>query len=125
MVDLEDYKSELASNLSDAWTIARANIQEAQTHQKRQYDKHSKESTLSVGDRVMVYMPQSVSGQAWKLARPFYGPYRVISLTQTTAEVRLIDKPDSDSIFVALNRARLCYPELPNLSWSGQKSEIS
>ena len=121
MVDLDDYKSELTSNLTDAWEIARANIQEAQAHQKHQYDKHSKESKLSIGDRVMVYMPQSVSGKAWKLARPFYGPYRVLSLTPTNAEVKLIDKPDSESIFVALNRVRLCYPELPSKSWSGQK----
>lgn len=55
MVDLEDYKSELTSNLSDAWAVARTNIQEAQAHQKRQYDKHSKESTLSIGNKVMVY----------------------------------------------------------------------
>ena len=73
----------------------------------------------------MVYMPHSVSGKAWKLARPFYGPYRVLSLTPTNAEVKLIDKPDSDPIFVALNRVRLCYPELPSKSWSGQKSKRS
>ena len=73
----------------------------------------------------MVYMPHSISGTAWKLARPFYGPYRVLSLTPTNAEVKLIDKPDSDSIFVALDRVRLCYPELPSKSWSGQKSKQS
>ena len=94
----------------------------AQAHQKHQYDKHSKELTLSVGDRVMVYMPHSVSGKAWKLVRPFYGPYRVLSLTTTNAEVA---KLDSESIFVALNRVRLCYPELPSKSWSGQKSKRS
>ena len=121
MVDSEDYKSELTSSLSGAWESARANIQNAQVHQKHQYDKHSKEAKLAVGDRVMVHMPQSVSGKAWKLARPFYGPYRVLSLTSTNAEVKLIDKPDSESIFVALNRVRLCYPELPSKSWSGQK----
>ena len=69
----------------------------------------------------MVHMLQSVSGKAWKLASPFYGPYRVLSLTSTNAEVKLIDKPDSESIFVALNRVSLCYPELPSKSWSGQK----
>ena len=121
MVDLEDYRSELTSNLSDAWAIE--NIQKAQAHQKHQYDKHSKEPTLSVGDRVMVYMPHSVSGKAWKLARPFYGSYRILSLTSTNAEV--IDKPDSESIFVALNRVRLCYPELPSKSLSEQKSKRS
>ena len=99
--------------------MARANIKQAQAHQKHYYDKKSKSSILSVGDRVMVYMPHTVSGKAWKLARPFYGPYRVISLTSTNAEVKLVDKPDTDAIFVALNRVRLCYPELPSKSWSG------
>ena len=36
------------------------------------------------------------------------------SLTPTNAEVKLIDKPDSNSIFAALNRVRFCYPELPS-----------
>ena len=118
MVDLEDYKSELTSSLSGAWKIARANIQDAQVHQKHQYDKHSKESKLAVGDRVMVHMPQSVSGKAWKLARPFYGPYCVLSLTSTNAEVRLYICSTKPS---PLNRVRLCYPELPSKLWSVQK----
>ena len=59
------------------------------------------------------------------MARPFYGPYRVLPLTPTNAEVKLIDKLDSNSIFMALNRVRLCYPELPNKSWSGQKAKRS
>ena len=67
MIDLEDYKSEVTSSLSGAWEIARTNVQDAEVHQKHQYDKHSKESKLAVGDRVMVHMPQSVSGKVWKL----------------------------------------------------------
>ena len=64
MVDLEDYKSELTIDFSDAWGIARNNnILEAQACQKHQYDKNSKESILSVGVRVMVYLPHSVSGK--------------------------------------------------------------
>ena len=122
MVDIDDYKSELTSNLSDAWAMATANfnIKEAQAHQKHHYDKKSKASKLSVGDGVMVYMLHAVSGKAWKLARPFYGPYRIVSLTRTNAEVKLIDKPDADAIFVALNRVRLCYQELLSKSWCGK-----
>ena len=97
-----------------------ANIKEAQANKKHHYDKKSKASKLSVGDRVVTYMPHAVSGKAWKLARPFYGPYPIVSLTPTNAEVKLIDKPDADTIFVAQNRVRLCYPELPSKSWSGK-----
>ncbi len=54
-----------------------------------------------------------------KLARPFHGPFRVLSLTPTNAEVRLVDEPKSQSIFVSLNRVRKCYEELPDQSWRG------
>ena len=69
----------------------------------------------------MVYMPNAVTGKAWKLARPFYGPYRVITTTPTNVEVKPVDNPDTDSIFVSLDRVRPCYPELPDISWCGNK----
>ena len=56
----------------------------------------------------------------WKLARPFYGPYRILSLTPTNAEIRLVDKPNDPAIFVSLNRIRPCYSELGDKSWSGK-----
>lgn len=67
----------------------------------------------------MVYTPSAVKGKAWKLARPFYGPYRVLATTPTNLEVKPVDKPDAESIFVSLNRIRPCYPELPDISWCG------
>ena len=53
---------------------------------------------MKVGDRVMVHMPGSVKGKAWKLVRPYHGPYRVISVTPTNAEVRLVDEPGADAL---------------------------
>ena len=76
-----------------------------------------------VGDRVMVHMPHEVTEKIAKLARPYFGPYRVLNLTPTNAEVRLIDKPDDPSIFVSLDRVRPCYSELPSRSWSGHTSK--
>ena len=84
------------------------------------YDKNSKQPQFQIGDRVMVFMPSEKKGTTWKLARPFYGPYRIVDLTPTNVEVWLIDKPEDPTIFVALNRVRLCYPELPDKSWSGK-----
>ena len=120
-VDIDDYKSPLATCLSEAWHLAQANIKKAQAKQKQQYDRHSKQPHYKVGDRVMVYMPSEITGAAWKLAKPFYGPYRILSVTLTNAEVKIIDKPEEPSIFVALSRVRLCYPELPDTSWSGSR----
>ncbi len=59
----------------------------------------------------MILMPGEVKGKAWKLARPFHGPYRILSLTPNNAEVVLVDRPKDSSIFVSLDRVRLYYPE--------------
>ena len=119
LVDLDDYKSELVRGLSDTWNIAKEHIQSAQNHQKVTYDRHTKQPCYQVGDRVMVHMPHKATGKAAKLARPYFGPYRILSLTPTNAEVRLIDKPDEARLFVSLSRIRPCYAELSDTSWSG------
>ena len=115
-VDVDDYKHDL---VMEAWQLAKKKIQEAQTRQKNNYDKSSSPTKLQVGDRVMVYMPQEKRGKTWKLSRPYHGPYRILSLTQTNAEVWLVDCPDEESIFVSLNRVYPCHSELPEVSWTG------
>ena len=69
----------------------------------------------------MVFMPSETTGKDRKLARPYHGPYRVVSLTATNAEVKLIENPQESSIFVALDRLRKCYPEQSNATWTGRK----
>ena len=105
-IDFPDFCSELLVSLSDAWALAQDNIKTAQNKQKRQYDKKSSESKLHVDDRVMVHFPNSIQGKAWKFARPYFGPYRVVSLIPTNAEVQLVDHPQDDTLFVALAMLR-------------------
>ena len=119
LVDLDDYKTELVRALSSAWKTASECIESAQKRQKTAYDRHAKAVDYRVGDRVMVHMPHEATGKAAKLARPFFGPYRIVNVTSTNAEVRLVDKPDDPTIFVSLDRVRPCYSELPDSSWSG------
>ena len=123
-VDISDYRSEMVANLSDAWAVAHSHIDKAQCQQKRQYDKKCRENvSWKIGDRAMVHMPGTVKGKAWKFARAFYGPYRVVALTSTNAEVRLVDKPEENTIFVALERLRPCPGELKNVSWTGHHTK--
>jgi hypothetical protein len=77
--------------MSRAWTLAREKIEQAQEKQKEQYDRHAKNPGLHVGQRVMVHMPSERQGTTWKLARPFHGPYQILSLTPNNAEVMLVD----------------------------------
>ena len=98
LVDMDDYKTELVVSMAKANKIALENIRQAQRKQKEFYDHHSGESSYRVGERVMVYMPGEVSGKRWKIARPYHGPYRVLSPTPTNAEVRLIENPSEPSL---------------------------
>ena len=60
-----------------------------------------------------------VSGKELEASKTLYGPYRVLQVTPTSVEVRLLDQPKSDSIFVALERVRRCYPEQGDTTWTG------
>ena len=121
MVDVDDYKTELAASLADAWRITRDNIDKAQKAQKKQYDKKARVKEIRAGDRVMVYMPQEANGVSKKLARPHFGPYRVLDVHPNGLTVRPVDRPKDPSIRVNLERATLCPSELPDESWLGNK----
>ena len=118
-VDFSDYATELVANLSDAWAMAHQNIEKAQKKQKVQYDKGAAQPKVKVGDRVMVHFPNQVTGKAWKLARPYFGPYKVLTLTPTNVEVQLLNSPHDSPIFVSLDRVRLCYEEMTDDVWAG------
>jgi hypothetical protein len=122
-VDIEDYRSELVTKLTDAWATAREHIKGAQDTQKIQYDRRAEKANVRVGDRVMVYMPSDVQGKERKLARPYHGPYRVLKVTPTNAEVILVDRPKDPSIFVSLSRVRQCYEEMEDRSWTGPRKK--
>lgn len=73
----------------------------------------------------MVHMLHEATGKDWKLARLYFGPYRVLSVTQTNAELRLAEKVDDPPIFVSLSRVRPCYTEMADtvLEWSYQEAK--
>ena len=100
MIDLDDYKNELLTALTSTWKLANTNISTAQDRQKITFDRTAKEMNLNVGQHVVVHMPSELQGKTSKFARPYHGPFRIISLIPTNAEVQLIDEPHSDPLFV-------------------------
>ena len=48
-----------------------------------------------------------------------------LSVTPTNVEARIVDDPDAEMIFVAVNRVRSCYPEQTNTLWKGQRKRKS
>ena len=122
MVDVDNYRTQLTCGLSECWKIAAEHVKSAQSRQKKYYDHKLKQKEVSVGDRVMIHMPHEATGKAWRLARAFHGPFRVLSVIPTNIEARLVDRPEQSSIFVSWSRVRQCYDELANVSWSGHST---
>ena len=89
-VDTEDYRTSLMEGLTTAWKNARLKINSAQQRYKTQYDKRSKTCQYQVGDRVFIYMPTEQQGKLRKLARPFFGPYRIEAVTLVLSELFLL-----------------------------------
>ena len=112
LVDLDDYGSEIATRMSDAWESAREHIKASQRKQKRFHDQKSKDPKISVGDKVMVYFPSERLGKAYKFSRPFRGPYRVDKMFPNGAEVTSLNGGRAQTIRIALDRVRHCPREL-------------
>ena len=114
----------MVQNFSEAWAAARQNVQKAQKQQKRQHDKKTRMLTFLVGDRVFVYMPAAKSGKAYKLSRPFHGPYRIIILHDNGANDKPVDRPQDATIRVPFARLRVCPSEIPDVSWPPEKPDL-
>ena len=131
-IKLDDYKSTMVREMGTAWDLAKETIGKAQKRQKRQHDKHTKNADFRVGERAFVLMPATKTGPLRKLARPFKGPYRVVTLHPNGADLHLIEKPRSEPIRVALNRLRRCptevagdhAPELHSLATTSMGSPV-
>ena len=114
IVNLNDFKAEITTRCADAWQLAQDQIKKAQASQKSYYDASATEPNIRKGDRVYVYTPAKKSGTAYKFARPFVGPYRVLNKYETGVDVRLVSKPFAKPIRVALSRVRMCPEEIPD-----------
>ena len=97
------HKSEVVERMSAAWSLAKMKVQKAQQQQKQHHDRHAHDPRFKVEDQVFIHMPSEQLVKAYKFARPFKGPYRVVSLFENGMEVLLISKSHSDTIQVALN----------------------
>lgn len=79
-VDVDDFKAELVTGLSTAWETACRNVEQAQQKQKKYCDRRPKDPGFRVGDRAFLYVPSERSGQAYKFAKPYHGPNRIVGL---------------------------------------------
>ena len=105
VVTESEYERELRlfQELKRIREIPRQHIKKVLHSQKEQYDKHSKEPVIKVGDLVMLKVDAK-----FKLDCSFHGPYRVHNVTPTCACILTINSPDKEKIFVSLQRLSCC-----------------
>ena len=107
---------QVRSNLFEAWKLAQERIKKAQLHQKRQHDKSVRHNKFSEGDAVFLYDPSLKTGKAYKFAKPFRGPYKIVHLVRGGAEIQLVAKPKSKLICIAFHRLRRCPKEISDIN---------
>ena len=93
LVDLKEYGADLAAKMAHAWDLARKSVGKAQKRQKSFYNKRARETNFSVGEHVFLLKPAETTGANRKFARPFHGPYRVVSVEPNNACIRRVDRP--------------------------------
>ena len=122
VTNVEDYREELTLTLAQARQLAVETIQKAQRKYKRQYDKKASSLPIRVGEWVLVKFPHDETGRYRKLSRPWHGPYRVLSLTDTNATLVKVYFPEEDQLHVHLSRVKPCPISFPcGFYWYGGK----
>ena len=108
--------------MSEAWELARFSVGKAQSRQKQYYDQRKQLPTFGVGDRAFLFKPAEKTGEARKLARPYYRPFGVVEIDTNTAKIRRLDRLQEEPILIALDRLRKCPAEIPDECWPPNKN---
>ena len=116
-----EYGTTLFKELKLVRELARKNIQQAQSTQKKQYDKSSRPVTINVGDRVMLQEQPK-----FRLDRTYQGPYRVYEVTDTNVKIKPVTEPDSEARCVSLQKISRCKSNVPtDQVWLGHNTAKS
>ena len=98
--------------------MAKQHIWSAQRSQENFYDRHSKEVTLKVGDRVILKVEPR-----FKLDRTFKGSFVIKSLSPTNAMIQVQEDDSAEVLNVSQQRLSLCGPAIADSPpWVGQAS---
>ena len=114
--DEGDYISDLRTRLSDVWQTAREKIDQGRLKLAARRAKQVHTLNIKIGDAVLYREKQGAVGRARKLLPRWTGPWNVLRVTDTNAQIQLISKPDSNPKWAHLEALK---PYLDNfVQWS-------
>ena len=93
MMPLDGYKAMMVQRMIKMWDVAQQSTKKAQERQKISHDRKARDVNFRVGDYVFVHTPTLKMGPAYKLARPYKGPYRIVAIYPNGAKVVLARLP--------------------------------
>ena len=94
--DVVTYVSRIQDKLLEAREIVRANMEKAQTEQKKWYDRRAREVNFNPGDKLLVLLPTRTE----KLLAKWKGPYPVIKkLGRVNYEITITDGQQRNKVF--------------------------
>ena len=114
-----DYKLSLFQRMRRTWADAEAIINKQKDRMKDIHDRRTtlNPRSLSVGDRIYIFMPAIARHKSKKLVHKWAGPYRILKLSETNVKAVPISKPRAAPITVHLNRCKrdttVAMPRLP------------
>ena len=90
----DNYAANLHVRMTEVWEKARKNARKGKEKQKQYYDKDATPTMLQAGDYVLYHDKRGYKNRTSKLIKRWRGPYTIKSITDTTASIQPIDKPD-------------------------------
>jgi hypothetical protein len=86
--NFDDFSAELKGRLQKTHQVARERLISRKEKSKEYYDRNTKETTLKVGDKVLLYDETVRRGRSKKLSSQWLGPYEVISIDRVNATIK-------------------------------------
>ncbi|MCP4473277.1 MAG: transposase family protein, partial [Gammaproteobacteria bacterium] len=109
---LEHWIDQLPHYLHKMWKVVKENAQKAQRLYAKQFDKNKKGHQLQVGERVLWFRPQDLSGDDRKFALPFVGPYIVTELLGPNNVYIRLENSTQEPFLVNVDQLSRCYAGL-------------
>ena len=103
----DNYVAKLHERMTEVWAKTREDAKKSKDKQKRYYDKTATTTKLQTGDYVLYHDKRGYRNKTSKLIKRWKGPYVIKSMTDTTASIQPIDKPDQTPVTVHLNNLKL------------------